>query len=432
MTVNDIFVKNFKMNSRKYVVLFTCTSFAIALFFMYTTIFLNHDINKEISADLRDILVAICIAIVFFTVCYFNYAYTSLLKSRNSEFGLLLSLGMITKDIRRTVFIENTIIVLTSFIFGLLVGTIFSKLFFLGVIKVLDADFINYNIGIQNYLMTLGIFTLIYICVITVKNQRIKKLDVIELINSEKTGEHLNLFHPIFGVIGMLFILLAYGIVYTDAMRVTRIPEKSTYFTVLCFTGLYLVISQIGKLFLKVSKRLKNYYIKNMLSITEIDYKLSRNKDMIYILTLLVAMTLFFLSYSYSKYIIAKASDGNYLVFISSFLATLFFAAYISVIYFKLFSDIREERIRYQKLNCIGITKNELKCYVNYELNIIFFLPIAFGMLLVIPYMSIEYINSVYLNQVLLSLFCIFVGYIFFIYLFSLVIKRKYIEEIMK
>jgi putative ABC transport system permease protein len=255
---------------------------------------------------------------------------------------------------------------------------------------------------------------------------------MIELIASEKTKEKLNVFNPLLGVMGVLFILFAYGIVYLDGIRYTRIPEKSSYFTLFCFTGLYLVISQFGSFYLVLCRGMKKYYFRNMLSITEMNFKLSRNKDMMYILTLLVSITLFFLGFAYSKYVILEVGDGDFLVFISSFMAVLFFTASVSVIYFKLFSEIDEERIRYHKLNCIGITKKEVKRYISFELTVLLFMPIIIGIILVFPYMSIEYVNSEYRNKILLSLVLIFLIYSIFYFIFYVIIKRKYIEAIVK
>jgi ABC-type antimicrobial peptide transport system permease subunit len=232
-------------------------------------------------------------------VCFFNFAYTSLLKSRNSEFGLLMGLGITVKELRRIVFVENTGIVLLASFFGLLSGTIFSRLFFLGVIKVLKAYYIHYSIGIDNYLMTAGIFLTAYICIISIKNRRFKKLDVISLMASEQEGERLNLYQPALGLLGIGLILASFALVYLAAVGVLDDPEKSSHFTILCFTGLYLAIAQLGNLYLETSKRFKRYYLKNLLSITELNHKLSRNKDMMYILTLLVSLTLFFLGFAY-------------------------------------------------------------------------------------------------------------------------------------
>ncbi len=167
-----------------------------------------------------------------------------------------------------------------------------------------------------------------------------------------------------------------------------------------------------------------------MLSITEMNYKLSRNKDMLYILSLLISITLFFIGFAYSKYVLAEVNDGNFLIFISGFMAVLFFWASVCVIYFKLFSEIEEERSRYNKLNCIGITKKEVKRYINFELAIIIFLPIVIGSILVYPYMSIEYINSSYRGKVLVSLVYLFFAYGIFDFIIFLIIRRKYTEAI--
>jgi Predicted permease. len=323
------------------------------------------------------------------------------------------------------------IIITLSSVFGLLVGGIFSKLFFLGIIRLLKTYDIKYQISENNFIMTLGIFISIYFCIITLKNQSLKKLDLLELLNNDKSNEKIYVSHPLFGILGIAFIVIGFLIVYSDAKGYIIIPEKSSYFTLLCFTGLYLFVSQFVILLLRICRWDMKFYIKNMLSITEIRHRISGNKDMIYIRCLLVSITLFFMDYSYSKCIINKGGEGSFLIFISSFMAVLFFISSISVIYFKVFSEIEDERKRYQILNCIGITNKEVKKYITVEMGSLFLIPLATGLLLVYPYMAIEYLNSPYKNEALLNLVVIFILYSIFEFVFFFIIKRKYINAIL-
>lgn len=73
--------------------------------------------------------------------------------------------------------------------------------------------------------------------------------------------------------------------------------------------------------------------------------------------------------------------SGALTMFIGLFIAVLFFVMAGSLIYFKLFTEIGDDRQQYQVLREIGLTKREFGRVVSQELGTLFFLPLAFGAL---------------------------------------------------
>lgn len=68
-------------------------------------------------------------------------------------------------------------------------------------------------------------------------------------------------------------------------------------------------------------------------------------------------------------------------MFIGAFVSFLFFIASGSLIYFKLFTEIDVDKRQFNTLRDIGITRRERLQIVNRELGILFFLPVAIGIL---------------------------------------------------
>ncbi|MGE5561388.1 MAG: FtsX-like permease family protein [Chloroflexota bacterium] len=71
--------------------------------------------------------------------------------------------------------------------------------------------------------------------------------------------------------------------------------------------------------------------------------------------------------------------SGALTLFIGMFIATLFFVAAGSLIYFKLFTEIGDDRIHYAVLRDIGLTGAELNRLVRDELATVFFVPLLIG-----------------------------------------------------
>ena len=73
-------------------------------------------------------------------------------------------------------------------------------------------------------------------------------------------------------------------------------------------------------------------------------------------------------------------SKGNtFLMFIGVFIACLFFLASGSLIYFKLFTEIQDDRKIYMILSKLGMTVGEMKYAITIQMAILFFLPVAVG-----------------------------------------------------
>ncbi|MDQ0174637.1 ABC transporter permease [Bacillus chungangensis] len=73
-------------------------------------------------------------------------------------------------------------------------------------------------------------------------------------------------------------------------------------------------------------------------------------------------------------------SKGNtLLMFIGVFIACLFFLASGSLIYFKMFTEIQDDRKIYMILSKLGMTVGEMKYAITIQMAILFFLPVAVG-----------------------------------------------------
>ncbi|PWV92082.1 putative ABC transport system permease protein [Paenibacillus cellulosilyticus] len=79
-----------------------------------------------------------------------------------------------------------------------------------------------------------------------------------------------------------------------------------------------------------------------------------------------------------AMYLATKQSMGLTL-FIGLFISVLFFIASGSMIYFKLFTELDEDRDQFRSLNRIGMTLGEIRRTVTMQIAIIFFVPCAVG-----------------------------------------------------
>lgn len=99
------------------------------------------------------------------------------------------------------------------------------------------------------------------------------------------------------------------------------------------------------------------------------------------------------------------------ILFVGSFISIVFFIAAGSFIYFRFYTDVQEEKVKYRNLRKIGMTIREVKKIITVQLAILFFIPILLAAL-----------HSVFALQTLQRLISVSIGsYVSIILIFFLV-----------
>ena len=306
MTFKDVAVKNFNFNFRRYFAYFLCSSFSIMVLFMYSTLLFNNELTKNlINKPIYDMMKVALIVIGTFGLFFISYAHSSFMKSRNKEFGLFLTLGMTKKHIDIIIIVENSFVILISLISGLIAGTVFSKLFFMIVTRILQLKGINYSLSYNSYALSIGVFLLIYIIVLLLTKIHTKKLEIIDLLKNSRKAEINKLKHPIIGLLGMTSLLASFILMY---LTVTGVIFENgikiiTVYIIICLVALYFCISQFGSMIIHFSRRRKKRYYKNIISITEINHKFNQYKKVLYVVSILSGAAIFFIGLTFSLYI---------------------------------------------------------------------------------------------------------------------------------
>ncbi len=429
MTFNQIAIKDFKMHARRYLSFFICNSCTVMILFLYSTLMFNNEIQNSISFLTKDRLKTAVIAVTVFAVMFLGYAFMTFVKSRNRNMGLFITLGVTGKEMGRVIRIENTLIIAASLVAGLVPGILFSRLFFMVIIDMLGQDLVQYSLNVAEFAFAIGVFLSTFLFLTLWSNREVRKLELSDLLRYTRRTEATERKRPILVVAGCILILLAFTIKFNEIIYV---PEDSVIFAILCFLGLYWIVTQLGPILLDAIREKKRLYHQNILGYSELIYKLTRSKTALYIMTILNTLIMYFVGTSFSAYLTGVGSrlqEGMMLLFVSIFIAALFFAAVGCIIYFKLFSEIEGERIRYRNLFRMGICKREVKRYIALELKTLFFLPLILGVIIIIPFIALDNIRA---KPVTIMAYCICADSIYILIQVALymLMKRRYINNI--
>ena len=220
-----------------------------------------------------------CIVIAIFSLIILVYINSLLIKQRKKEFALYNILGMEKRHISKVLFWENTYTALISIISGLVLGTVFSKLLQLILMKIIGGDIsFNMNISFSVLFFTAVIFTGFFLLVLLMNIRTIRVAQPVELLRGSSEGEREPKSKWVLAVLGAVF--LAAG--YVMSIMTKDVVSAITLFfiAVICvIIGTYLMFTAFSIVLLKGLKKNKRYYYqtRHFATVSGMIYRMKRN-----------------------------------------------------------------------------------------------------------------------------------------------------------
>lgn len=305
MTFSAIVRKNFIHNFNKYISFYFVNGLIVAMLFMYGSLMFNPVILDSIGkTSLYETINIALSGLIIFSIIFITYTNISFLKNRGKEFGMYLTLGMTTKDLTKLIFVENLGIMISSGITGILGGVIFGRLFYMGLGKILNETKIPYELNYKSFLLSLGIFLLIFLFNLLFNIIYIKRVSIMNIMKSDKNKE-VGKNHTIIGVVSMLLLVIA---MYCLPKTLLKEMFKDKSYMIGIFIALtiicpYMIIGTIIGFIKDVINKFPRIYNKNILILSNLSHRFLGYKNVLYMISLLIAGAVFFVGFSYSLYI---------------------------------------------------------------------------------------------------------------------------------
>ncbi len=154
---------------------------------MNVTLAFNKSITQEETIDVMTYIIPITmVGITLFSVFFIIYANNSFVKARYKELGVYLTLGMDNKEVRKLVNGQNLIISSCSVIIGVLLGALFSRIFQMAIIHILDLSNVSFYLDVKAFLVTIVVFVLVFAIVFLQNNLKIRRLDILGMLKEAK------------------------------------------------------------------------------------------------------------------------------------------------------------------------------------------------------------------------------------------------------
>lgn len=278
MMLFKLSLKNISKSIKDYTIYFFTLILGVAIFYVFNaiddqTIMLNVSSSTyEIIKLLTQVLSGVSVFVSFILASLIIYASRFLIKRRNKEFGIYLTLGMSKRKISLILFFETLIIGIASLALGLGIGVSLSQLMSIVVANMFEANLTKFTFIFSKSacLKTLLYFSIMYLVVMIFNTINISKCKLIDLIHANKKSEKIKLKNPYLCTIIFILSCILLGYAYYEVTGNISTFNNYKIYSSIAFGALatFFIFWSLSGLLLRIFMSLKKIYYKGLNSFT--------------------------------------------------------------------------------------------------------------------------------------------------------------------
>ena len=270
-----ISLKNIRKSLKDYTVYFFTLILGVAIFYVFNAID-SQSVMLDVRENMMDIIKLMndmLSGVSVFVSCILGfliiYASRFLIKRRNKEFGIYLTLGMSKRKISAILFFETLLIGIVSLVAGLVIGTILSQFMSVIVANMFDADMTKFKFifSMKACIKTLIYFAIMYVLVMIFNTFSISRCKLIDLLNAGKKTEKVTMKNPVICtivfVMGVGILSYAYWMV-TRGVRTLNTFDKIGIPIALGCVATFLIFWSVSGFMIRIFTSIKSVYYKGV------------------------------------------------------------------------------------------------------------------------------------------------------------------------
>ena len=323
MMLFKLSIKNITKSIKDYAIYFFTLVLGVAIFYVFNaidsqTVMLKvSSSTSEIIRLMTTILGGVSVFVSFILGFLIIYASRFLIKRRNKEFGIYLTLGMSKRKISLILFFETLIIGVISLGVGLALGIVLSQVMSILVANMFEADLTKFQFTFSSSaaLKTLLYFSIMYLIVMIFNTIIVNKCKLIDLLHGNKKSEKVKLKNPIICTIVFIIAVIALSYAYylvTDGFGTSPLMNTISGEVPIALgcISTFLIFWSLSGLILKIVMHLKKYYYKglNSFTIRQISSKINTT---VFSMTIICLMLFFTICIFSSALSIKNSLSGN-------------------------------------------------------------------------------------------------------------------------
>lgn len=308
-------VSNIKKSFKDYAIYFITLIMGVCIFYIFNsmdsqTVMLELSSSQEEMIELLASLLSY-VSVFVSVILGFLIIYASrfLIKKRNKEFGIYMTLGMSKRKISLLLLLETFLIGLISLGIGLLLGIALSQITSIFVANMFEVNMIKFSFNFSKSAMikTIIYYGIIYLVVMIFNTIIINKNKLINLLQVSKKQEKIKLKNPYvcivlfilsIGMLGSAYYMVTDGLfkLLDYGMNILLLPIS------LGVVGTILFFYSISGMLLKILSKWHNIYYKklNTFVFKQISSKINSMVISISVICIMLFITLCLLSSAFT------------------------------------------------------------------------------------------------------------------------------------
>ena len=275
MMLFKLSLKNIRKSFKDYAIYFFTLILGVAIFYVFNAIG-SQTVLLDVTSSTREIIdlmvnmlsgVSVFVSVILgFLIIY---ASRFLMKRRNKEFGIYLTLGMSKGKISKILLLETLIIGIISLVIGLVVGVGASQLMSVLVANSFEADLTRFTFVFSSSALskTIIYFGIMYILVMIFNVINVGRCKLIDLIYANRKNEEVKMKNPIICVIVFIIAvgLLSYAYYLVTAGVEILVDTTDIFIPIIlgCVSTFFIFWSLSG-LILRIVMSFKTLYYKGL------------------------------------------------------------------------------------------------------------------------------------------------------------------------
>ena len=275
MMLFKLSIKNIARSIKDYAIYFFTLILGVAIFYIFNaiesqTVMMNVSSSTyEIIDLMNSMLSGVSVFVAFILGFLIIYANRFLMKRRNKEFGIYLTLGMSKRKVSLILFFETLIVGCISLVIGLVLGTALSQVMSLLVANMFEAKMTEFEFVFSTSacIKTLIYFSVMYVLVMIFNTYNVSRCRLIDLLNANKKSEKIKMKNLWLCVTIFIISVCVLGYAYfcvTAGVTDMQTADKILIPIALGAVSTFFIFWSLSGLLLKIFMSMKNVYYKGL------------------------------------------------------------------------------------------------------------------------------------------------------------------------
>ncbi|MED3790279.1 ABC transporter permease [Peribacillus frigoritolerans] len=296
MNIRLLAKRNIQGNAQRYLAYFFSIVLSVSIFFIYASFIFHPDVvhadipgGKLISRG----LIAAEIVIIIFSVFFIAYSNAAFIQPRKKEFGLLTLLGMSKSQLRKLIYLEQTMVSLISILIGVGLGFLFSKLFLMAISWLLAVEQpISFVFVPEAFIYTIVGFILLFQLLSLLSLFQIGNAEVVDLLKDKQKPKKTPFVSTWLVALSTVCLSISYYLAGTMSLNNSYIRVLPIVFFVLI--GTYFLFSQsIVALCSRLYRKKKSLYGgTNLITQTNLIFNIKDYSRLFFLTSIITAVIL--------------------------------------------------------------------------------------------------------------------------------------------